>query len=182
VRGGARGRRPAVTPVRRAFPGSRARAQHGLLLGAVLASIGIGVLLFGAGSVPDSGLIGAINLAIAAGLVVFALRTARDRTPHLILDRRGIWYRDWGIGPVPRSQIADVYASGARVQAFVTIELCDAEKFLARLPRDQARRLKANRLARLPELRIPNGALDAPFHEIVAAIQEWLAEDDRTDR
>jgi len=40
-----------------------------------------------------------------------------------------------------------------------------------RLPEDSRRKLKSNRLVRLPELRIPHGAVEATLDEILAAIE-----------
>lgn len=156
---------------RKEFGLARSKIQHGLLLGAVLAVIGFAVLIFGPGAVPDAVLIGIVNLAIATGILVYNLRAASDTTPRLIVDRRGIWFREWGLDPIPWSEIADVGTTGARVQAYVVVTLRDPERLLQRLPEDSRRKLKSNRLVRLPELRIPHGAVEATLDEIVAAIE-----------
>ncbi len=159
---------------RNEFRGSRARVQHGILLGAVLAAVGLGSLFFGAPSVPDAELVGAVVLVLAAGILAVVMRSARDTRPRLVLDRHGVWFRDWGIAAVPWAAIDDVYTSGSRLQAFITLSLQDPEGFLEALPPAERARLRSNRLFRRPELRIPHNDLDAPLDEVVAALRSGL--------
>ncbi len=159
---------------RREFRTSRTRVQHGILLSVVLALIGLGTLLFGGPSVRDAELVGAVALAMSAAILFVVLRSARDTQARMVLDRDGIWFRDWEIGPVPWAAIDDAYTSGSRLQAFVSLRLRDPEGFLAGLPEAECKALRGNRLAKMPELRIPHGALDAPFDEILAAIKAHL--------
>jgi hypothetical protein len=158
----------------REFRASRTRLQHGILLGAVLALIGLGTLLFGGASVPDAELVGAVALVLSAVVLLAVLRNARDASARMELDAAGIWFRDWEIGPVSWAAIDDAYTSGSRMQAFVSLRLRDPDGFLAALPEAEAKALRANRLARLPELRIPHGALDAPLDQVLAAIKTHL--------
>ncbi len=159
---------------RREFRASRTRIQHGFLLGAVLALVGLGTLLFAGPSVRDAELVGAVALAISAVILFVVLRNARDIRPRMVLDRDGIWFRDWEIGPVPRAAIDDAYTSGSRLQAFVSLHLRDPDGFLASLPDTERVKLKGNRLFRSPDLRIPHGALDAPLDQVLAAIKTHL--------
>ena len=159
---------------RKEFRGARARVQHGILLGAVLAVIGLGSLFFGGSSVPDAELVGAVVLVMAAGILIAVLRGARDTRPRLVLDRDGVWFRDWGIAAVPWAAIDAVYTSGSRLQAFITLSLQDPEGFLSALPPAERARLTSNRLFRRSELRIPHDALDAPLDEILAALRSGL--------
>ena len=159
---------------RNEFRGSRARVQHGILLAAVLAVIGLGSLFFGAPSVPDAELVGAVVLVMAAGVLIVIMRSARDTRPRLVLDRNGVWFRDWEIAAVSWMAIDAVYTGGSRLQAFITLSLQDPEGFLNALPPAERARLKSNRLYRRPELRIPHNALDAPFDEILAALRSGL--------
>jgi xanthine/CO dehydrogenase XdhC/CoxF family maturation factor len=154
-----------MTGERREFRASRTRTQHGFLLGAVLALVGLGTLLFAGPSVPDAELVGAVAVA---------LRNARDATARMVLAGEGIWFRDWGIGPVPWAAIDDAYTSGSRLQAFVSLRLRDPDGFLASLPDTERVKLKGNRLYRSPDLRIPHGALDAPLDQVLAAIKTHL--------
>lgn len=159
---------------RREFRASRIRVEHGILLGVVLALIGLGTLLFAGPSVPDADLVGAVVLVLSAVIFFMVRRSARDLSAHMVLDTAGIWFRDWGIGPVSWAAIDDAYTSGSRLQAFVTLHLSDSEGFLASLPEAERKALRGNRLARLPELRIPHGALDAPLDQVLAAIKTHL--------
>ncbi len=52
---------------RKEFGGARTRLQHGILLGAVLAVIGLGSLFFAGSSVPDAELVGAVVSGSAVG-------------------------------------------------------------------------------------------------------------------
>jgi hypothetical protein len=75
---------------------------------------------------------------------------------------------------VPWAAFDDVYTSGTRVQAFVTLHLRDPDGFLAGLPEAERKALRGNRLMKVPELRIPHGALDATLDEIVTAVKAHL--------
>lgn len=160
---------------RREFHIARSKLQHGYVLAGVLGAIGLALIALGGDTVPDAGLLAVVNLALAAAVLAMVRRSARDRRPRMVLDHEGLWYRDWGIGPVPWSAIARSTILGSRVQSVLLVRLRDAERFLAGLPEDERRRLRSNRLARLPDLRVPSGALEAPLEEIAAAIQDRLA-------
>lgn len=159
---------------RREFRSSRTRVQHGILLCVMLALVGVWALLFAGPSVRDAELVGAVALAMSAVMLFVVLRIARDTRARMVLDGAGIWFRDWKIGPLPWAAIDDAYTSGSRVQAFVSLRLRDPDGFLAALPEAERKALRGNRLAKMPELRIPHGALEAPFDEILAAIEAHL--------
>ncbi len=159
---------------RKEFRGSRSRVQHGIVLGTVLAVIGLGSLFFGGPSVPDAELVGAVVLVLAAGVLAVVMRSARDQRPRLVLDRDGIRFRDWGIEKVSWAAIEAVYTGGSRLQAFITLSLRDPEGFLSALPQAERARLTSNRLFRRPELRIPHNALDASLDELLAALRSGL--------
>ncbi len=164
----------AMDMERQEFRGSRTRVQHGILLGAVLAVIGLGSLFFGGSSVPDAELVGAVVLVLAAGVLIVVVRGARDTRPRLVLDRDGVWFRDWGIEKVSWAAIDTVYTGGSRLQAFITLSLRDPEGFLNALPGAERAKLTSNRLFRRPELRIPHNALDAPLDQVLAALRSGL--------
>ncbi len=159
---------------RREFHASRTRVQHGILLSAVLALVGLWALLFAGPSVRDAELVGAVALAISAVMLFVVLRKARDTRTRMVLGGAGIRFRDWEIGLVPWAAIDDAYTSGSRLQAFVALRLHDPDGFLAALPEAERKALRGNRLYRSPELRIPHGTLDAPLAEVLAAIQAHL--------
>ena len=160
----------------RKFRVSRTRIQHGFLLTAVLAAIGLALLLFAGPSLPEGSLVGALNLLFAAGVFAFVFRSARDPRPRMVLDREGIWFRDWGLPVVPWPQVKDARITGSRLLGSVCVELRDPESLLAGLA-DRARaKIRSNRLVRLPRLLIPDSTLDAPLNEIAEAILKGRAE------
>jgi len=159
---------------RKEFGGGRTRAQHGMLLSAVLAAIGLASLLIAGPAAPDAELAGAVALLLSLGVLIVVMRNARDRRPRLVLDRDGVWFRDWDIAAVPWAAIDTVLTSGSRLQAFITLSLRDPERFLNALPPAERAGLTSNRLFRRPELRIPHNALDAPLDEVLAALRSGL--------
>lgn len=154
---------------------SRTKVQHAGLLAAVLALIGGGVLLFGGGAVPDAGLIGGLQLALAVVVALSAAYLARDRAPRLTIDDEGIWFRDWRLDKLPWSEVADVYIAGSRVRSQLCVRVREGDRLAAGLPEQERKRLLQNPLVHPPELRVPNGALDAALPEIEAAIRAKLA-------
>jgi hypothetical protein len=159
---------------RREFRASRIRVEHGILLGVVLALIGSGTLLFAGSSVPDAEIVGTVALGLSAVILLVVWRSARDTSARMVLDDVGIWFRDWKIGTVPWDAFDDAYPSGSRLQAFASLHLRDPDGFLASLPESERKTLRVNRLARLPEMRIPHGAVDAPLDEVLTAIKVHL--------
>lgn len=159
---------------RREFQTSRTRFQHGILLTVMLALVGLWALLFAGPLVRDAEWVGTIALALSAVTLFVVLRNARDASARMVLDGDGVWFRDWEIGPLPWAAFDDAYTSGNRLQAFVSLHLRDPDGFLAGLPQAERTALRGNRLLKMPELRIPHGALDAPLDEILAAIKAHL--------
>lgn len=150
------------------------KLKHGLLIAGLLSVIGLWLIFFAGPMVAHGQLAGFANLAMAAGLVVIALRRVRDPRALLVLDQSGIWYRDWGLDPIAWNRIASVTLGGSRLQSFAYLEVTDS--LLGGLSAEQRRKAESNRLVRPPRLLIPNGALDAPLPEIVAAIRSGLEE------
>ena len=163
----------AVPVTFRIAPG---KLKHGLLIAGLLSVIGLWLILFAGPSVAHGELAGFANLVLAAGLAAIALRRARDSRPHLVLDQRGVWFRDWGLDPVPWHQVAGVTLGGSRLQSFACLEIKDPQALLEGLSAERRRKAKSNRLVRPPRLLVPNGALDAPLTDIVAAIRSALDE------
>ncbi len=155
----------------RAFGISRTKLQHGGLLAAVLAVIGLAALAVSGASLPDGWMIGLVNLCLAAGVGFFVWRAARDRRPLLVLDDDGIWFRDWKLPKVAWRQLRSAYAQGGRLQQAVCLEVGDPEAFAAGLPDAARGQLRANRSIRLPLLLIPNGVVEASMPEILALVQ-----------
>lgn len=159
------------TPAGHRYYVSRTKVQHAGLLAAVLMLIGGGVLLAGPDAVPDAGLIGALQLGLAAAVAVSAAYFARDRSPHLVVDDEGIWFRDWRVGKLPWPEISDAYLGGSKARGYLCVRLRESERLLAVLSEDERKRLARNPLVHLPELRVPNGALNASLDEIEAVVR-----------
>ena len=158
----------------REFRAAKTKVRYGVLLGAVLAAIGLAVMTPGASSIPNAERLGAIILALAVAVLAVVLRLALDRRARLVLDGGGVWYRDWGIGTVPWREIAHASLGGARTKTYLGIELRDAVGFLAGLTASERKHLHHNRLVRLPVLRVPQGALDTPLDEVLAAVESRI--------
>ena len=158
----------------REFHAGRSKLLHGSVIAGLLAALGLWLIFFAGASVPQAELAGVVNLILAAGVLFLARRAVGDPRPHMTLDRDGIWFRDWGLDKIPWHQIGHVYSGGIRLNSFACLELRDPEAVLAGLPEEQRRKLQSNRLVRPPRLLIPNGALDAPLPEILAAIRAGL--------
>ncbi len=158
----------------REFRAAQTKVRSGVLLGAVLAAIGLAVMTFGASSISNAERIGAVILALAAVVLAVVLRGALDRRARLVLDEGGVWYRDWGIGTVPWREIAHASLGGTRTKTYVGIELRDTASFLAGLTASERKHLHHNRLVRLPVLQVPQGALDATLDEVLVVVQSGI--------
>ena len=159
----------------REFRVSPDRMRHGLVLAGVIAAIGLGIMLFAGPSVADAPLIGMISLALGAGVAVYVVRAARDPAPRLVLAADGVWFRDWGLPPVPWRNVARVTSAGSRISSFICVEVDDWEEFAATLDDATRARCRSNRLVRSPRLMVPNGAIDASFNEVLVALREAKA-------
>jgi len=93
----------------------------------------------------------------------------------LVIDPEGLWYRDWKIGKVAWTQVAGASLGGSRLMGLVVLRLCDPAGFVAALSQAERDSLRSNRLVRLPELRIPNGALETSLEDILVTIRENMA-------
>ena len=151
---------------------ARSRVQHGYMLAGVLAAIGIWASLFADPQITGGPLLGIFNLTLAGGIVFHIWRLSRDKRPRLVIDQRGIWFRDWNLDPVPWSQIESTLQKGGRLQAFLCLRLRDPEGLFSSLSAEQRGKAQANRLIRPPLLMIPAHSVDADFGEISAAIDD----------
>ena len=121
-----------------AFRSSRAKRVHGLVIAGVLAAVGL-LAMFAAGpALPDGQLIGLVNLALAGGVVVYSLRTHWSPGVGMVLDDDGLWFRDWGLPPVPWRHVRGAHMVGIRLRPLLCVELGDADAFLGRSMRRRA--------------------------------------------
>jgi len=151
---------------------ARSRVQHGYMLAGVLAAIGIWASLFADPQITGGPLLGLVNLGLAGGIAFHIWRLSRDKRPRLVIDQRGIWFRDWNLDPVPWSQIEGTLQKGGRLQAIICLQLRDPEGLFSSLPTEKRGKALANRLIRPPLLMIPAHSVDADFGEIRAAIDD----------
>jgi len=156
----------------RSFHIARSRVQHGYMLAGVLAAIGIWASLFADPQITGGPLLGLVNLGLAGGIAFHIWRLSRDKRPRLVIDQRGIWFRDWNLDPVPWSQIEGTLQKGGRLQAIICLQLRDPEGLFSSLPTEKRGKALANRLIRPPLLMIPAHSVDADFGEIRAAIDD----------
>lgn len=153
----------------REFGIAKSRARHGLFIGFGLAALGSWTLVFAGESVPDRHWLGPLTIALGLGMAIYAWRLGAAASVQLRMDARGVWFKDWGV-TLPWHALGDVYQTGSRLQPFVTLRIADPETFVASLSEAEARALRGNRLWKRPELRIPNGVVDASFREIIEAL------------
>ena len=158
----------------REFRAAKTKVRYGVLLGAVLAAIGLAVMTSGASAIPNAQYIGAIIFIVAAAVLAVGLCGALDRRVRLVLDRGGVWYRDWGIGTVPWREISRASLGGTHMKAYLGIEVREMAGFLASLTASERKHVHHNRLVRLPVLHVPQGALDAPLDEVLAAVESGI--------
>lgn len=151
----------------------RAKLQHGLVVAGMLVLSGLVSAFLTEETVPGRGWIGAVLVALGLGVGGLAWRRAQDTAAHLRLDEAGVWYLDWGV-TVPWHEIERVEGTGSRMNAYIALRLSDPRRFLAGLAPEAGRQLRANRLWKAPEIRIPNGALAMPYEELLAALRGAL--------
>ena len=156
----------------RSFTIARSRIMHGFMLAGVLAVIGIWALLFAEPQVTGGPLLGIFNLALAGGIAFYIWRLLRDKRPRLVIDQKGVWFRDWNLDPVPWSHIEGTLQKGGRLQAFLCLQLRDPEGLFSSLPTEKRGKALANRLIRPPLLMIPAHSVNADFSEVSAAIDD----------
>jgi hypothetical protein len=157
----------------REFGVARSKIRHGLFLALGLLVFGVWILTLGGESIPDRNWIGLLALGLGLGLGFYAWRAGRRAGVQLRIDESGIWFKDWGV-TVPWRDVADAYQTGHRLQPFVALRLEHPERFIGALSAPEARKLQGDRLWKAPELRIPNGAVDAPQRELLDLLRAGL--------
>lgn len=156
--------------VSREYQIGKSKLRHGLILGGGLCVVGLWVLLLAGDSIPDRQLTGVAAIALGAGVGFYAWWTSRGANAVLRIDASGVWFKDWGI-TVPWPEISQILHTGHKLQPFVSIQISEPDRFLSSLPPGVTRKLNSGRLWKSPCFRIPNGTVDAPQPELLAALR-----------
>ena len=155
----------------REYRAGASKTRHGTYVGLALVAIGAWLFFLAGDSVPDRELTGLAMCGLGVAVGGYAWWTGRKVEILLRLDKSSIWFKEWGIA-VPWSGVRDVVHTGHKLQPFVTIKLADSKAFLASLSEAELRGLKGNRLWKDPDLRIPNGAVNAPQAELLDVMRK----------
>ncbi|MFP6745599.1 MAG: hypothetical protein VCB77_10480, partial [Alphaproteobacteria bacterium] len=116
--------------------------------------------------------IGMGSLALAAVVAVYVRRTTGAAGPGMVLDGDGIWFREWDMAAVPWRFVAGSRMAGNRLRPLIYIELHEPEDLFAHFEAVGGARPAFSPLVRRGRLIVPNSALDAPLHDVAAAIRE----------
>lgn len=157
----------------REFAASKGKLRHGLLVAALFAVLGLWLLILPVAAIPDSELIGGVNLGIAVLIAGYSWQTSQAAGLSLRIDERGVWYKEWGF-TLPWRAVADIYGKGSRLNPQIALQLKDGAAFLSTLPGEQARKLKAGPYYKEPQLLLPNACADAHFSELLSVLQAGL--------
>ena len=157
--------------MKRDYAASKSKLKHGLIVAGLLAALGLWLMLFAGDAIPDSRLIGGVNLAAALLIAGYSWQTTRDGETVLSLGDETVWYREWGVS-APWREIEDVYGFGSRLNPHIALKLRDAERFFASLPGDKAQRLRTGRFHKNGLLLLPNNCAEVAFSELLHDLQE----------
>lgn len=157
--------------MRREYAASTAKLKHGLVIAALLAVLGLWLLFFAGEAVPDSGLVGGINLIAALLIAGYSWYSSRSPATALTVGEDGVWYREWGV-TVPWREVADVFTTGARLNPHIALQLENSAAFLGSLPGETAKRLKTSRYFKNGLLLLPNHCAEVAFPELLLTLQE----------
>ena len=116
-------------------------------------------------------MVGLVLIAIGLGALAHAFHQARDRSPRLVIDRAGVWFKEWELPVLPWDQVFDVYQKGIKLRPYVIVLLRDQNQYFASLPPRERQRVKFSRLIKPGLLLIPAGAVEATLPEIETAIK-----------
>lgn len=157
--------------MKREYAASTAKLKHGLIIAGLLAALGLWLLFLAGESIPDGELVGGINLAVAALIAGYSWYASRSPATALTVGAEGVWYREWGV-TVPWREIADVFATGARLNPHIALQLENSAAFLGGLPEETAKRLQAGRYFKNGSLLLPNHCAEVAFSELLLTLQE----------
>ncbi len=160
----------AAAPVY-SFKISRSRIRQGFVVGGLSILIGIWASVFGQQAADHSGWIALFLVFIGLGAIGHAVYRLRDGQPRLIIDARGVWFAEWDLPAVPWDQIVEIYQTGMRLRAFVTLQMRDQDAYFASLPGTERHRIRLGKLIKQGFFLIPQGAVEATPQEIETAIR-----------
>ncbi len=163
------------TGVSREYETGTSKLRHGMILAGGLIVIGLWILLLAGDSIPDRQITGAAAIALGAGVGFYAWWTGRAAGVVLRIDASGVWFKGWGV-TVPWPEIGEILHTGHKLQPFVSLRIRNPDRFPGSLPPGETRKLKGGRLWKSPYFRIPNGSVDAPQPELLAALRAALKE------
>jgi hypothetical protein len=140
-------------------------------LGAVLLAFGSAMYLrAGAGSA-WIGLTGAVLFGLFG---VYALRQLLRRGPRLVLGPDGFDAADWGIGPVPWSEVENVQWFGSREAPFMAFHVRDPGPHIARMPWWPRLVLRLHRASGLPSFSVNLIGVDRDPGDVITCANRWL--------
>jgi hypothetical protein len=157
--------------MKREYAASTAKLKHGLIIAGLLTVLGLWLMLFAGDAIPDSRLVGGVNLVAALLIAGYSWQSTRRGDTVLTVDDAGIWYREWG-ATAPWREIADIYGFGARLNPHIALKLRDSERFFAALPGEKAQRLSTSRYYKNGLLLLPNNCAEVAFSELLLTLKE----------
>lgn len=155
----------------REYASSTAKLKHGLVIAALLAFLGLWLIFLAGDAIPDSRMVGGINLAAALLIAGYSWQTSRSTETVLTVGDDGVWYREWGAEVLWR-EVSDIQTAGARLNPQIALKLRDSERFFAGLSAERARKLKAGRYYKNGLLLLPNNCAEVAFSELLLTLEE----------
>ncbi len=153
---------------------SRNKIHQGYALAGFLGIVGISFLTVLREGSPDALLTGLLVL-IGSG-VIGTINYRRDNSSKslLVLNKDGLWYKDWKGPIIGWNYIEKVELGGSKIKASVRITLTQPDAVVALLEADKRPAFEKNPLITMPVLRIPAGSLDKELNEISDTITSYM--------
>lgn len=153
---------------------ARNKTQQGYVLAILILGIGIAFMTILRDATPDAAMIGGINVVFAAVIAAMAYRTRLNGRRILVVNDEGVWFRDWRGPTIPWGEIASVDMEGVRLKAQVRLTLRDPERVLSMIDADKRSAFEKNPLVKLPQVIIPDNAVNAALPKVQEVLSERL--------